>query len=134
VDEIRELAPSPAPDRRRHHINETHLVTWISGGIATERPPGRGRCPAAQGGVAVLNYDDPRVRAMAARTRAQVVTYGLTPDADLVAGAVEAGPEGTSFTVFVKDFFPVPGLRANASCGCRYRCSAGTRSMQRWPP
>ena len=114
VDEIRELAALTHPQIGVvTTINETHLAYLGSlEAIATEK----GRLvealpPAAQGGVAVLNYDDPRVRAMAARTRAQVVTYGLTPDADLVAGAVEAGPEGTSFTVFVKDFFPVPGLR-----------------------
>ena len=114
VDEIRELAALTHPQIGVvTTINETHLAYLGSlEAIATEK----GRLvealpPAAQGGVAVLNYDDPRVRAMAARTRAQVVTYGLAPDADLVAGAVEAGPEGTSFTVFVKDFFPVPGLR-----------------------
>jgi alanine racemase len=67
--------------------------------------------PAEEGGIAILNYDDPRVRDMAGRTRARVVTYGLDPNADLVAGAVELGPQGTSFTVFVKDFFPLPGLR-----------------------
>ena len=32
-------------------------------------------------------------------------------DADLVAGAVTAGPAGLSFTVFVKDFVPVPGWK-----------------------
>jgi UDP-N-acetylmuramoyl-tripeptide--D-alanyl-D-alanine ligase len=33
-------------------------------------------------GVAVLNADDPRVLAMASRTAARVVTYGLSPEAD----------------------------------------------------
>ncbi len=114
MDEIRELATLTRPQIGVvTTINETHLAYLGSlEAIAVEK----GRLvealpPAAEGGVAILNYDDPRVRAMAARTRARVVTYGLGPDADLVAGAVEAGPEGTSFTVFVKDFFPVPGLR-----------------------
>ena len=92
-------------------INETHLAYLGSlETIAAEK----GRLvealpPADEGGVAILNYDDPRVRDMALRTRAQVVTYGLDPDADLVAGAVTAGPAGISFTVYVKDFFPIPG-------------------------
>jgi UDP-N-acetylmuramoyl-tripeptide--D-alanyl-D-alanine ligase len=38
--------------------------------------------PAAEGGVVVLNDDDARVRAMAAMTRARVVTAGLTSRAD----------------------------------------------------
>ena len=36
-------------------------------------------------GVAILNYDDPRVKAMAERSRARVFTYGLDPAADLWA-------------------------------------------------
>jgi len=65
--------------------------------------------PAEEGGLAILNYDDPRVRAMASRTRARIITYGRDPDADLVAGAVKADSQGVSFTVFVKDFLPLPG-------------------------
>ena len=55
--------------------------------------------PAAdQGGVAILNYDDPLVRPLAAQTRARVVTYGLSPEADLWAGHVTgAGLEGIRF-------------------------------------
>jgi UDP-N-acetylmuramyl pentapeptide synthase len=48
---------------------------------------------------------------MASRTGARVVTYGLDPNADLVAAAVEADSEGLTFTAFVKDFFPVSGQR-----------------------
>jgi UDP-N-acetylmuramoyl-tripeptide--D-alanyl-D-alanine ligase len=36
-------------------------------------------------GTAVLNADDPRVRAMAARTRAEIVTFGRVPDATVRA-------------------------------------------------
>ena len=114
VDEIRELAALTRPQIGVvTTINETHLAYLGSlEAIAAEKGRLAEALPtAAQGGVAVLNYDDPRVRAMASRTQARVITYGLEPDADLVAGAVEAGPQGTSFTVFVKDFFPVPGLR-----------------------
>jgi UDP-N-acetylmuramoyl-tripeptide--D-alanyl-D-alanine ligase len=39
-------------------------------------------------GVAVLNADDPRVRAMATRTSARVVTYGAARDADVRVDAV----------------------------------------------
>lgn len=41
-------------------------------------------------GLACLNADDPRVAAMAARTRARVVTYGRSPGADLRATNVDA--------------------------------------------
>ena len=51
-------------------------------------------------GTAILNYDDERVRAMAARTKAKVFTYGLNPDADLWSGNIEGlGLEGVSFNM-----------------------------------
>ena len=46
--------------------------------------------PPAPGGVAILNYDDPLVLAMRARTRARVVTYGLDPAADIWADNIES--------------------------------------------
>lgn len=46
--------------------------------------------PPAPTGVAVLNYDDPLVRAMAQQTSARVVFYGLTPGCDLWADGVES--------------------------------------------
>jgi len=114
IDEIGELAALTRPQIGVVTVvNETHLAYFGSlEAIAAEK----GRLvealpPAQEGGVAILNHDDPRVRAMARRTRAQVVTYGLDPDADLVAGAVTAGPDGLSFTVYVKDFFPVSGRK-----------------------
>ena len=49
-------------------------------------------------GVAVLNADDERVRRMAARTNARVVTYGFAPDAAVTASRVKsAGVNGMSF-------------------------------------
>jgi UDP-N-acetylmuramoyl-tripeptide--D-alanyl-D-alanine ligase len=45
-------------------------------------------------GLAVLNADDPLVAAMAARTSARVLTYGLGPDAGVGATAVTLDPEG----------------------------------------
>lgn len=54
--------------------------------------------PEARGGVAVLNWDDERVRGMAGRTQARVFRYGLTPQADLWADEIEsAGLEGIRF-------------------------------------
>ncbi|MDW8065306.1 MAG: UDP-N-acetylmuramoyl-tripeptide--D-alanyl-D-alanine ligase [Anaerolineae bacterium] len=49
-------------------------------------------------GVAVLNRDDPYVRAMAGRTRARVFFYGLDPEADLWADEIASeGLEGIRF-------------------------------------
>jgi alanine racemase len=67
-------------------------------------------------GTAVLNYDDPRVRAMRERTQARVVTYGTSPDADIVATDLRPEPSGLQFLVH----FPgvsglgVPGYPAKA--------------------
>ena len=53
---------------------------------------------ADNGGVAILNWDDERVRAMAAMTVARVFRIGLTPDADLWADEIESmGMEGIRF-------------------------------------
>lgn len=54
--------------------------------------------PAAEGGLALLNYDDPLVMPMAHQTQARVLTYGLSPEADLWASDVSsAGMEGIRF-------------------------------------
>ena len=45
---------------------------------------------ASHGGIAILNHDDPHVRAMAARTDARLFYYGLTPQADLWADQIES--------------------------------------------
>jgi UDP-N-acetylmuramoyl-tripeptide--D-alanyl-D-alanine ligase len=51
-------------------------------------------------GVAVLNHDDRRVRRMADRTAARVLTYGLGADADVTAEDVaSAGLDGMRFTL-----------------------------------
>jgi UDP-N-acetylmuramoyl-tripeptide--D-alanyl-D-alanine ligase len=53
---------------------------------------------AAEGGVAILNWDDPFVRAMADVTPAQVFRYGLTSEADLWAEEISSkGMEGIRF-------------------------------------
>lgn len=51
-----------------------------------------------QDGWAVLNADDPQVRAMAGRTRARVITFGLSHEATVRAERVEyRGLEGSRF-------------------------------------
>jgi UDP-N-acetylmuramoyl-tripeptide--D-alanyl-D-alanine ligase len=49
---------------------------------------------AAEGGVAVLNADDPLVRAMSTRTKAKVVTFGEDPEADVSAQNVTLNDRG----------------------------------------
>lgn len=54
--------------------------------------------PAAEGGVAVLNGDDARVKAMAALTQARPFFYGLDSSCDLWASKVEGrGLDGIRF-------------------------------------
>ena len=51
-------------------------------------------------GTAILNADDPHVRAMAARCRGRVVTYGLSPDADIRGTQVSSDwPDHLALTV-----------------------------------
>ncbi|MER7819431.1 UDP-N-acetylmuramoyl-tripeptide--D-alanyl-D-alanine ligase [Streptomyces sp. NPDC096153] len=50
--------------------------------------------PAAEGGIAVLNADDPLVRAMSARTEARVVLFGESDEADVRAENVRLMPGG----------------------------------------
>ncbi|MDX1521272.1 MAG: UDP-N-acetylmuramoyl-tripeptide--D-alanyl-D-alanine ligase [Anaerolineae bacterium] len=79
-------------------------------------PPGAE--PLDQGGVAILNYDDPLVLPMREKTEATVLTYGLSPDADLWASeVVSMGLEGVRFvfnyqgeTIHVK--VPLLGLHS----------------------
>ncbi|ADG99021.1 UDP-N-acetylmuramoylalanyl-D-glutamyl-2,6-diamin opimelate/D-alanyl-D-alanyl ligase [Segniliparus rotundus DSM 44985] len=55
---------------------------------------------ADDGGVAVLNADDPLVSAMASRTRARVVRYGMAESADVRAADVRLDPlSRASFTL-----------------------------------
>jgi len=51
-------------------------------------------------GLAVLNADDPRVLSLAAKSRAQVVTFGFGPDADVRGRHFKTvGTQGSSFEV-----------------------------------
>ena len=71
------------------NVGPTHLERF--GSFAdTERIKGMLPASVPPHGLAILNGDDPRVRRMAQRTRASVVTYGLGPDADLQAQNITA--------------------------------------------
>jgi UDP-N-acetylmuramoyl-tripeptide--D-alanyl-D-alanine ligase len=60
--------------------------------------------PTAPHGVAILNYDDPWVRDMAAMTSARVFYYGLDTRADLWADHVEGlGLEGIRFRLHYRN-------------------------------
>jgi len=59
--------------------------------------------PASEGGAAILNGDDPMVRAMAEKTKAKVFYYGLDPVCDLWASHIESqGLEGVRFQLHHK--------------------------------
>ena len=85
---------------------EIGVVTWVHG-VHLSRMGTLAAIEQAKGGliealpsdgVAILNQDDRRVRRMADRTAARVLTYGLSQDADVGADDVaSAGFEGMKF-------------------------------------
>jgi len=67
---------------------------------ATAREKARLVASLPRHGTAILNADDPHVIAMAARTRAGVITFGLNPEADIRAIDVRSSwPDRLSLTV-----------------------------------
>jgi len=93
VGEIAQLADIALPQVGVvTNVGPTHLerLGTIERIAQTKAELPRALPPADQGGVAILNADDERVRAMAAQTRARVFTYGLRPDADLWADEIES--------------------------------------------
>jgi UDP-N-acetylmuramoyl-tripeptide--D-alanyl-D-alanine ligase len=97
------------------HYSRTPSVDAIAAGKAEliEALPGDG--------VALLNADEPRVRALAPRTKAQVVLFGESADADLRATDVTArGIEGLRFVAYdgahsAEVTLPLPGRHLVAS-------------------
>jgi UDP-N-acetylmuramoyl-tripeptide--D-alanyl-D-alanine ligase len=81
------------------NIGTDHITAYGSAdGIAAEKRKLVQALPAD--GVAVLNADDPRVRAMADGFGGRVITYGLDPSADLRAEDVTSvWPARLSFTL-----------------------------------
>jgi len=65
-----------------------------------------------ENGTAILNYDDPRVRRMAEKTKAKILFYGLDPKAHLWADQIEGlGLQGIRFCLHYKNeqlFIRVP--------------------------
>ncbi len=60
--------------------------------------------PPGPEGVAILNFDDERVRGMAQATQARVFYYGLSPEADLWADHIEGfGLDGIRFRLHYGD-------------------------------
>jgi UDP-N-acetylmuramoyl-tripeptide--D-alanyl-D-alanine ligase len=60
--------------------------------------------PPAPEGVAILNYDDPYIRAMNTQTKARVFYYGMTPESDLWADdVIGMGLEGIRLRIHYKN-------------------------------
>ncbi len=79
-------------------INRTHLAyLGTLANIATEK----GRLIEALpfNGAAILNADDPRVAGMVPRTRARILTFGLSTGADVRITDPKMRPNGTTFTL-----------------------------------
>lgn len=80
------------------HIGEfggREAIAQAKGELVEQLPPAAGETDADDaGGVAVLNADDPFVRAMAARTRAKVVSFGESSDAQVRAENVRLTEQG----------------------------------------
>ena len=71
---------------------------------AIAREKGRLVEAVTRGGFACLNFDDPRVRAMAARTEQRIIGFGTAADADVRAVDVRAAwPGRLSFDLVVGD-------------------------------
>ncbi len=100
-------------------VNHAHLaylgsleaIAQEKGRLVEALPPAKHHhSPLPTTGLAVLNYDDPWVREMRERTQAQVITYGYSSDAHMVASQPQpdrdgtnllvhlAGPQGTGYT------------------------------------
>ncbi|WP_225848368.1 UDP-N-acetylmuramoyl-tripeptide--D-alanyl-D-alanine ligase [Streptomyces sp. HPF1205] len=85
------------------HIGEfggKEQIALAKGELVEELPP------AEEGGIAVLNADDPLVRAMADRTKARVVLFGESEDAAIRAENVRLNDRGQA----------VFGLRTPTGC------------------
>ncbi len=105
-------------------VNHAHLA-YLGSLEAIAQEKGRLVEALPPDGLAVLNYDDPRVRAMRERTTARVLTYGLTPDADIVASDLRADPEGLEFVVHF------PGVSGLGTPGYPVKAEVRTRLLGR---
>lgn len=101
-DEIRHLADLTRPRVSVvTAVNPTHIEYLGSlEQIAIEKGRLVEALPAD--GIAILNYDDERVRDMASRTRARVVFYGMDERADVRAKDVAVTPDGIAFVLLAE--------------------------------
>lgn len=79
-------------------INPTHSEPELLGslgGVIREKSKLLAALPKT--GWAILNWDDKRVRPMARATKAKIVRYGTTPEADFWAEKIKVGFSGTEF-------------------------------------
>ncbi len=74
-------------------VNHAHLA-YLGSLDAIAQEKSRLVAALPPDGYAILNYDDVRVREMGKYTHAQVITYGLKPDADIVASDLRNDPDG----------------------------------------
>ena len=101
-DEMRRLCGMAASDVGIvTNVGPTHLERF--GTLAdTERI--KGMLPASASSLAILNGDDAAVRRMAERTRAEVLTFGTSAEAQLRAEGIEAhGYDGIEFEMRLAD-------------------------------
>jgi UDP-N-acetylmuramoyl-tripeptide--D-alanyl-D-alanine ligase len=102
-----------APPRLGVVLCVGHAHTGEFGGLAGVARA-KGELPEAlpPDGVALLNADDPLVMAMAQRTAARVVTFGMRPGATIRADGVTVGSDGrASFTLVTPGGTAVVKLR-----------------------
>lgn len=95
LDEIRVLADVTRPRVGVVTVVSHSHLQFLGSLEAVAREKGRLVEALPPEGTAILNDDDARVRAMSEHTRARVMTYGLSPRADLWADEVHTSPEGT---------------------------------------
>ena len=124
-DEIGQLAELTRPRTAViTSINHTHLA-YLGSLEAIAEEKGRLVEALPEDGVAILNYDDTRVRAMHERTDAHTITYGLSPDADIVASDLKPDPDGLQFVVHF------PGVSGLGTPGYPAKAEIRTRLLGR---
>jgi len=98
-DEVRDLAALTRPRVGVvTAVNQAH-IEYLGSLEAIAREKGRLVEALPADGLAVLNFDDARVLATRDRTKAQVCTYGFSPQADFAAQETECSREGVAFTL-----------------------------------
>jgi UDP-N-acetylmuramoyl-tripeptide--D-alanyl-D-alanine ligase/murE/murF fusion protein len=84
-------------------INPTHSEPELLGSIAgIMEEKGKLLQALPKNGWAILNWDGRQVRMMGAKTKAQVIKYGITPKADYTARQIKVNFSGTKFILQAK--------------------------------